>query len=472
MSTVMPVSSRAALGGPLLALAAVTCVEFLENGVVLFGAGQITAGLALSAQAFALLYMAYGAAAIVMLYQHRWMVERLGYRRFVLASLAVFGLGSLLCATSSGALGLTLGRTLQGMGGSTFFVAGRMLINELPPQARFQGLLTFVCTLLGSTAVAPLLAAGLHALGGWRALFGFGVVLAIGVAVVAPAHLPTERPPHDERSHEHWGWLLWVVVGVCGLQYVVQTLPLHALDDPLGWAAIGLVSVLMLTLFAWRQWGRERPLINYRGLLQPRYLTGLALYFVGYFWAGALGFLLPWMLTQELGLPVMHTAWLTSLCLLCSVAMALGHIFLARVWPCNRAYMLGGLLLLALGSLLLSRVGGPQVIGLPLLGGIVLCGLAIPLFVGPVAMNTFSELAAPVFSHGYQVKNIVRQLGLSFSVALATLLLQHLAHAGPQALWLLQAWTPAGTPAAQAFALLALLTLPVAAGVALQRVFR
>ena len=338
MSAALPTSSDApaaqtTLFGPLLALAAVTCVEFLENGVVLFGAGQITQGLALSPQAFALLYMAYGAAAIVMLYKHRWMVERLGYRRFVLASLAVFGLGSLLCATSSGALSLTLGRTLQGLGGSTFFVAGRMLINELPPQARFAGLLTFVVTLLGSAALAPLLAAGLHELGGWRALFGLGVPLAALVAVLAAPYLPTATAPHHERSHEHWGWLLWVVLGVCGLQYVVQTLPLHALHDPWAWSAIGLVSVLMLTVFAWRQWGRERPLINYRGLLQRRYLTGLVLYFIGYFWAGALGFLLPWRLSQELGLSLWLTAGLTSLCLLSSVAMALGHILLVRVWP-------------------------------------------------------------------------------------------------------------------------------------------
>lgn len=470
----------------LLALAAVTSVEFLENGLVLFGAGPIMAGAGVSASAFALVYAAYGAAAVFMLYKHQWVVERLGYRRFVLLSLLAFGLGSGVCATSpadGSVLQLALGRLMQGLGGSTFFVAGRMLINELSPERRFHGLLTFVSALLGGTALAPLLAAGLLGLGGWRALFGFGLIWALLVGWAARACLPDQRRAPHERSQEHWVWLLVVLAGVCGLQWVIQQIPFQRADElPAQGLAVALLSTGVLSLFAWRQWGRERPLINYRGLVQRRYLVGLVFYALGYFLAGAMGLLLPWMLHQELGLSLLATALWTSLGLLSSVVMALLHIFAAGRWPYHQRYMLSGVLLQALACLLLSQVqGGGQGPGWSALAlglGTLLSGLSLPLFIGPVAQGTFVELHESVFSHGYQVKNIVRQLSLSFSVALLTWLLHqlaegHLARLGG-ALRGLGVWlgAPVVQPAACVFLLLAGLAVLVAPAVWWQRVFR
>ena len=481
---------RPSTAAQLLALAAVTSVEFLENGLVLFGAGPIMAGAGVSASAFALVYAAYGAAAVFMLYKHQWLVERMGYRRFVALSLLVFGLGSAVCATSpadGSVLQLALGRLLQGLGGSTFFVAGRMLINELPPERRFQGLLTFVCALLGGTALAPLLAAALLGLGGWRALFWFGLVWAALVAWAARGCLPAQRSAPHERSQEHWGWLLVVLAGVCGLQWVIQQIPVQQAGELSGrWLAVAGVSTVVLSLFAWRQWWRERPLINYRGLVQRRYLVGLVFYALGYFLAGAMGLLLPWMLHQELGFSLLATALWTSLGLFSSVGMALLHIFAARRWPRHQGFMLLGVLLQALACLLLSQVQaggpgagpGPAWSALALGLGTVLSGLSLPLFIGPVAQGTFLELPQAVFSHGYQVKNIVRQLSLSFSVALLTGLLHqlgegHLARLGG-ALQGLGGWlgTPVAPPAACAFLLLACLSVPLALAVLLQRVFR
>lgn len=477
---------RPSSAAQLLALAAVTSVEFLENGLVLFGAGPIMAGAGVSASAFALVYAAYGAAAVFMLYKHQWLVERLGYRRFVALSLLVFGLGSGVCATSpadGSVLQLALGRLLQGLGGSTFFVAGRMLINELPPERRFQGLLTFVCALLGGTALAPLLAAALLGLGGWRALFWFGLVWAVLVAWAARGCLPAQRSAPHERSQEHWGWLLVVLAGVCGLQWVIQQIPVLQAGDVSGrWLAVAGLSTAGLSLFAWRQWGRERPLINYRGLVQRRYLVGLVFYALGYFLAGAMGLLLPWMLHQELGFSLLATALWTSLGLCSSVGMALVHIFAARRWPRHQGFMLSGVLLQALACLLLSQVQGggqgPSWSALALGLGTVLSGLSLPLFIGPVAQGTFLELPEAVFSHGYQVKNIVRQLSLSFSVALVTWLLHQLAEdrlsSLGRALQGLGAWlgTPVALPAASVFLLLACGAVPLTLAVLLQRVFR
>lgn len=465
----------------LVALGAVTSVEFIENGMVMFAAGPIMAGLGLSVARFAFAYTLYGMAAIVMLFKHRWMVERLGYERFVMLSLLVFGAGSLLCALAPGFAAFCGGRLLQGLGGATFFTAGRMAINELPQEARFKGLLVFVGTLLGASALAPLLSALLLGAGGWRAIFAAGLPLSLSVAWLARGRLARATTPPGERSEEHWGWLLWLCVGVFCLQYEIQAISL-ADREPAATSAVASVSVLMLVAFAWRQWCKERPLIDYRGLFQFRYLFGLGMYFFGYFLIGIAGLMLPILLHGVMALSLAESAAVCSLGMLATVAMALLHLALARRWPWHRAYMLGGLALYGGGCLTLA-VNAAQPGWPGLLPGALGIYLGIPLFLGPVAGGTFAALEARVFSHGYQVKNMVRQLGLSSSIALTTLALDLFEHA-PARLGVLRglgAWLvdPAtgGGPATllasrQVFALVLLAILPMTLVVWVQRVFR
>lgn len=463
----------------LVALGTVTSVEFIENGMVMFAASQIMSGLGLTAREFALAYTLYGVAAIVMLYKHRWMVERLGYRRFVLLSLGVFGAGSMLCALADGFGLFAVGRLLQGLGGATFFTAGRMTINDLPEDSRFTGTITFVASLLGGSAVAPFLAAALMEGAGWRAIFAFGAPQALLVSCLAAPYLSRNRTPVAERSREHWGWLIWMCVGVLGLQYAIQAIGMDASHLP-ALMVTGLTSMLILTVFAWRQWQNERPIINYRGLFQIRYLLGLCLYFSGYFLIGVTGLMVPFLLHAVFGLSLLVTAAVTSCGMLASVVMALTHLALARRWPKHQVFMLTGLVLFGLGSLMLALTD--EHAWQRAIPAILALGIAIPLFLGPVAFGTFAGLHAKVFSHGYQVKNIVRQLGLSSSVAITTLALHTLEQDSAlperlarvlEALGGINGDFPAILLASKlVFAVLAASVIPLAAVVMGQRVFR
>jgi MFS family permease len=475
-------TASAPLRPRLVALGAVVSVEFIENGIVMFAAGQIMSGLGLSAREFAFAYTLYGVGAIFMLFKHRWMVERLGYRRFVLLSLAVFGLGSLLGALSGGLVQFAAGRLLQGLGGATFFTAGRLAVNDLPEENRSTGFITFLASFLGGSAIAPLLSAALLELGGWRALFWFGVPQSLLVAWLAQAHLSRAVTPPQERSTEHWGWLLWLCVGVFGLQYAIQAIGLDS-SRPATIATLALASMLILGIFVWRQWRSERPLINYRGLLQQRYLVGLAMYFFGYFLIGASGLMVPILLHVVLGVSLIKTAAIVSGGLFGSVAVALTHVAVARRWPKHRLFMLAGLTLYGAGSLLLA-VSDEQGGWLRFLPALLALYLAIPLFLGPVAAGTFAELHAKVFSHGYQVKNIIRQLGLSSSVAVTSLTL-HAFSQDPERMAILlnvsrhivdvgaaDVASPVLFACKQIFALMAMAVIPAGVLVMMQRVFR
>jgi MFS transporter, DHA2 family, multidrug resistance protein len=447
----------------LMALGAVTGVEFLENGLVMFGASRIVGGLPLSHEDFAFAYTLYGVAAIFMLYKHQWFTERLGYQRFVRWSLLAFAVGAVLCATADSTQHFIAGRVLQGLGGATFFTAGRMAINDLPEVLRVRGLAVFVGSLLGSSAIAPLLAAGLIGIGGWPAIFWFGLLESLLVGWLATRYLSSAKVKPDERSHEHWGWLGWLAVGIFGLQYAIQGVATVDWESGSEMLIVMVISIAMLTTFAWRQWGRENPLINYRGLFQVRYLLGLGLYFGGYFMAGASGFMVPLFLQEALNLSLSDTAWMASLGMFGSVLAALLHMALTRRWPWHRSYMFAGLVIYAGSNWLLSRTVSTTPLCL-LLASLWLCGAALPFYLGPVAMGTFSSLHAKVFSHGYQVKNIVRQLGLSSSIAGAMLALHFFGG---------QTYGGSTLIASHSiFLLMALATIPIGIVVLSQRVFR
>ncbi|MBC7858515.1 MAG: MFS transporter [Burkholderiaceae bacterium] len=470
-------------------IGAVTCVEFFENSLVTFSAARIMAGLALTPEQFAFAFTLYGVAAIIMLYKHQWVVERIGYRDFVLASLAVFSLGSVLCGSAGGVSQFALGRLLQGLGGATFFTAGRMAIETLAPAARFHGSLVFITSLMLGTALGPLLATLLSDGFGWRAVFFCLPPLSAAVALIAAPCLSRATVPPPERSGEHWGWLLWMALGVFGLQYAIQEVASAGSPSAAPTGPLALASIAILGLFAWRQWHRERPLIDYRGLFQRRYLLGMLFYFAGYFMLGAGGFLLPLFLELGVGLTPWMTMALVSAGLFMTLLAALSHLALARRWPKNRLFMLLGLTVYAGANVLFALQTFDDAAGAPwpaLLAPILLGGAAMPFFLGSTAGGAFSDLPPAVFSHGYQVKNILRQLGLSSSVALATLALRLNypraggaggAHAIPHWEQVLhisgQGFSPALAAACgDVFLLLALLAVPVAMIVGAQKIFR
>ena len=62
----LPTSSSRHVRGLLAMISAITCVEFLETGMVTFAAASIMSGLGLGAEAFAFAFTLYGVAAIFM----------------------------------------------------------------------------------------------------------------------------------------------------------------------------------------------------------------------------------------------------------------------------------------------------------------------------------------------------------------------------------------------------------------------
>ena len=188
-SATIPAAQTAPPFALLSTILLLTLLEFLQSGMIAFAAGPIMGEIGASPEEFSLTTVAYAAVAISTISKQRWLVERLGWRNFVLASLGLFILGSAICATSDSYPAFMAGRVIMGLGGAAFMTTGRVLVNLIPPSPqRFAGIKYFATGLAAGIAFAPGLASLSVAHDEWNGIF----VLLIPVSYTHLT-LPTKR---------------------------------------------------------------------------------------------------------------------------------------------------------------------------------------------------------------------------------------------------------------------------------------
>jgi MFS transporter, DHA1 family, multidrug resistance protein len=126
------------------------------------------------------------------------MSDALGRRRPLLAGLAVYTLASLLCAAAGDAMGLTVLRVAQGLGGAAGIVISRAIVRDHvsgSALARFFALTMLVNGL--APILAPIIGGQLLLVTSWRGVFvvlgAIGAVLFLAVATRLEESLPPER---------------------------------------------------------------------------------------------------------------------------------------------------------------------------------------------------------------------------------------------------------------------------------------
>ncbi|ACU38196.1 multidrug effflux MFS transporter [Actinosynnema mirum] len=121
-----------------------------------------------------------------------------GRRRPLLAGLALYAAGSLLCALAPDITWLLTGRVVQSLGAAAGVVLSRAIVRDL-----FDGvaMTRFFSTLMLVNGVAPIVApvigGQLLVVARWQAVFhvltGLGVLLLVAVLLALPESLPAER---------------------------------------------------------------------------------------------------------------------------------------------------------------------------------------------------------------------------------------------------------------------------------------
>ncbi|HHX6570285.1 TPA: MFS transporter [Pseudomonas aeruginosa] len=402
-------------------------VEFLQVGMVTFASAPIRGEIDASPEEYSFVAAVYACLAVVVIAKQHWLIERLGWRHYVLGSIAVHILGSLICSMSSDLTTFTLGRVVMALGGSAFMSTARVLVQHMPAgPGRFVGVKVFATGLAGGSAAAPLLASIAVSEDTWQAMFWVLISATSLTAVLAFRCLPKDPHPEEEWSRSSPARILLLGLASFFLLYVLQRSYYDFYNDTdilLGF--VGLAAFAFYTYFHGEH-RHETPLLKVRELWKPRFVLGISLFSFSYIILGANNYILPTFLQAGLGYSWETIGHFQSLGLAGAVVTWLIMLRVLPRYPAPKKFYVLGFLGLGMYGWLLSSVTPEANLWEHVLPALLLNGSFTMLVLATTAMQGFRDVMHEdkLFSHALQVKNMLREIASALGTCVATLLIQ------------------------------------------------
>jgi len=355
----------------------------------------------------------YALALAVFLLTAGTLADRYGRLRLFVLGLLLFDLASVLCAVAPSPTLLIAARLLQGLGAAVIFPASlALLAEEFEGPARRRAIGVWGAVIGLAFAIGPLVGGLLVDAFGWRSIFVMTLALGVPAVVLARRHLRESRDPAAKPVD--WPGVVVLSAGLFAVVFAVLR------GNALGWGSTAIVALLaagagLLAAFVAVERSVAHPMLDLR-LFRNRTFTGASVVvaLLGGATFGSFVYLSLFLLNVQGRSPVEAGLVLAPLAAVSfAVSLVAGRIN-ERV-PLRGA-LVGGLLVTALGGLLLSGVDR-DASWVALLPGLVVSGAGVGL-VNPLA--TFAHLGVMPPAHGglaSAVNNTARQVGLAVGIA-------------------------------------------------------
>jgi MFS family permease len=409
----------------LLTISALVGLEYLQSVMASFASSYIMGGIDAAPEEFSLATAVYAGAAVVMLFKHRVLVQRLGYRRFIRLSLLAFALGALLTGLAHDVPSYLAGRVVQALGGAAFFTGSRVQVNHYQGPDRLMAIKRFATGIFLGSGLAPLLGAHLVDTWGWRAVFLVMLPLTALVAGLVEYALPDHEPiEHDNPGQVHSGGTLALVGGIFLLQFVLERVPYDVFDSATTLVVPALLAAAGLAAFMWHDHSRHDGLIPYRHIVDGRFLVGLSVYFFCYVIGAISNYLTPVLLVRGLGFTVTSSGWLLSATSVLGLLTAFVYFACVQRHTKLKSYLWFALAVLFVHGWWMSRLSSDVTQADLFWPLYLLNGIFIAVAQGTAALGTFRNVDEKVFSQAYQLKNAMREVANASGVSIATVILQ------------------------------------------------
>lgn len=359
--------------------------------------------------------VAYALTTAMLIPATGWVADRFGTRRIYTAAMALFVLGSVLCALAPTLQFLVMARVVQGVGGAMMLPVGRLAVLRAYPRDAFIRAMSFIAI---PGQIGPLMG---PALGGWLVEFAswhwiFWINVPIGIVGVWAAW--RWMPLHDQqpkRAFDGVGFAL-LAAGMVGVSLALDGLS----GVGLGHAVVAVLLVFGMASLAayWMHALRSRTPLFAPALFGVRSLrVGLLGNLFARLGSGAAPFLVPLMLQVGLGLSPFHAGTMMLATVLGSMLvkrMAVRTVLrfgYKRVLQVNSALL--GLMIAGLGLVSPAQPVWLIVVQLFVFGGINSMQFS--------AMNsvTLKDMAGEFASSGNSLLSMVQMLAMSMGVAVA-----------------------------------------------------
>ena len=349
-----------------------------------------------------------------------------GQRRVYLLGFVIFVSSSVLCGLAPTASLLVVFRAIQALGAAMLFAnSPAILTKTYPASQRGHALgLQATMTYLGLT-VGPSLGGWLTQVFSWRAVFYINLPVGLLALVLSWINVPHDRLENNSERFDFPGALLFISGLVAFLLALNQ-------GSSWGWRSpliLGLSggAFLILGVFIWWEKRVKFPMLDLRLFKHPVFSTATVSAVCNYIALYIVLFLLPFYLLQGRNLnPAQAGLLMTAQPLVMAFSAPLSGTISDRIGSRLPATL--GMLILAIGMLMLSRLG-LQTPYSQVVIGLMVCGLGTGIFVSPnnsalmgSAPRTRQGIAAGILA---TARNVGMVLGIGLGGAVLTTSLEH-----------------------------------------------
>ncbi len=354
-----------------------------------------------------------------------YLSDRLGTKLVFLTALAIFTVGSGLCAIAPTEIWLIAFRVLQGIGGGALFpLAFAIIFRVFPPTERGPASAIISVPVLLAPAFGPTIGGYLTTTFDWRAIFTInlpvGVVAFILGAIVlrgrAAERAIGDVPPPEKKGFDVAGLFL-AVVGFSALVYGITEAGVKGWTDPtvLGFMIGGGV---VLVVFVVIELMVSDPVLDLRLFTNYTFtIANVLMWVVGAFLFGSL-FLLPYFFENLQGqTPLSAGEILIAQGLSAAVATAIGGALYNRVGP--RILATVGFVLITIGTFGFTQLD-VNTTGASLQPWLIVRGFGLGLTNLPLQTLAVSVVSNRAMARASSLVNVTRQVFAAVGVAVLT----------------------------------------------------
>ncbi|HCR11883.1 MAG TPA: DHA2 family efflux MFS transporter permease subunit [Solidesulfovibrio sp.] len=407
-----------------LAVMVPTLIEILDTSIANVALGHIQGSLSAGQDEVTWVLTSYLVSNAIVIPISGFLSKVFGRRNYLLLSVAVFTVASMLCGLATSLGMLVFFRIVQGIGGGGLQpMSQAILLEAYPPRERGLAMAIFAMGAVLGPILGPLLGGYITDNYSWRWIFNINV--PVGMLAIGLIWLYIRDPDYLERrktgdSVDYVG-LAFLSVGLGCLQIVLDK---GQQDD---WfnndfiLALSVIAVICLTAFLVWELRIKEPIVDLRVFKDRSFATGNMVMFFGFFaFFGAI-VLLPLYLQNLMG----YTAFLSG------VVLGPGGLIMLVILPAvgKLTQKIDARFILFIG-LLVSAYSLFNMAGFSLgidLGTAInarnIQAVGIAFFFVPLSYLTMAYIPKQGMNNASAVFNLLRNLGGSFGVAFVTTLL-------------------------------------------------
>jgi DHA2 family multidrug resistance protein len=255
-----------------VAVSIATFMEVLDTTIANVALRHIAGSLAASQDESTYILTSYLVSNAIVVPISGWLATMIGRKRFYMMCVAIFTLGSVLCATSTSLWQIVLWRVVQGFGGGGLApVEQSIFADSFPLRMRPQAFALYGLTIVMAPAIGPILGGWLTDAYSWHWVFlinlpvGLLSLILVGWLVSDSPALKRDRATMLKRglTIDYFGFSL-VVLGFGSLQILMDRFEREdGFSSPLV-LSCGIIALVCLSVLVVWELYHPQPVMNVR----------------------------------------------------------------------------------------------------------------------------------------------------------------------------------------------------------------